>query len=39
MVLRSWGPTMQLKVDIGPCRQIVEFSAVELSFFYRCGGG
>ena len=25
MVLRSWSPTMELKVDIGPCRQIAEF--------------
>ena len=28
MVLRSWDLTMQLKVDIGPWRQTVVFSAV-----------
>ena len=28
MVSRSWGPTMELNVDIGPWRQTFEFSAV-----------
>ena len=28
MVFRSWSPIMQLKFDIGPWRQAVEFSAI-----------
>ena len=36
MVLKSWGPTMELKVDIGLWKQTVEFSTIAAAVKF-CG--